>query len=227
MPKRVLVQAGHNPPREPGFEAGTGTAGEIDYTKDMADKVLALLANDSRFNGIYAPGDIPNGIKVDAAIFLHCDGSANPAVSGYSFGFPSDPVNAKLAKLIGEEFNEIDGHPPHHTDNYTADLHGYYGFSRVDTQGPEVLIEHGFLTNPKEREWLLSHKNELARAEYTALCRYFGMAPRALRVKAWHVSYLNGKGDRVMGRTKDIDAWTKAHPGAFQRGKVNITPDRT
>ena len=88
MPKRVLVQAGHNPPREPGFEGGTGTAGEIDFVKDVADHLLAILKRDSRFEGIYSPGDIPDGIQVHAALFLHADGSASPAASGYSFGSP-------------------------------------------------------------------------------------------------------------------------------------------
>jgi len=180
--KRVLVQAGHNPPREPGFESGTGTAGEIEYVHDMSQRVLALLKKDGRFEGIYAPGDIPNGIQVDAAIFLHCDGSSSPSATGYSFGFPADPVNAKLADWLDLEFKKIPNHPPHHADNYTADLRGYYGFSRVDSPGPEVLIEHGFLTNPKDREWLMTHRSRIARAEYNALCRYFGLEPRKQKV---------------------------------------------
>ena len=46
-------------------------------------------------------------------------------------------------------------------------------------------------------------------------------------VKAWRISYLNQKRERVPARTKDVDAWVKSHPGAFQRGKVNIDPDRS
>lgn len=178
MAKRVLVQAGHNPPREPGFESGTGTAGEIEFVKGVADRLLALLRRDSRFQGIYSPGDIPNGIKVDAALFLHADGAGSPTASGYSFGFPPFNVNSRLARLIGQEFAKIPGHPPHHADNYTAAMRGYYGFSRVDTPGPEVLVEHGFLTNPGERKWLLGHKDELALAEYRALCAFFGFEPK-------------------------------------------------
>jgi hypothetical protein len=46
-------------------------------------------------------------------------------------------------------------------------------------------------------------------------------------VKAWRLSYLNGKRERVPGRTKDVADWVKAHPGAFQRGRVFINPDRS
>jgi N-acetylmuramoyl-L-alanine amidase-like protein len=45
-------------------------------------------------------------------------------------------------------------------------------------------------------------------------------------VKAWRVSYLNAKRERVPGRTKNIDVWVKGHPGAFQRGRVHFEPDR-
>jgi hypothetical protein len=51
----------------------------------------------------------------------------------------------------------------------------YYGFSHVSTPGPEVLIEHGFVTNPAEHEWLKRNVKQLARAEHIALRRFFGL----------------------------------------------------
>jgi hypothetical protein len=84
---RVLVQAGHIAPREPGFEAGTGTVREQELTKAIRRRLVKLLRKDGRFQPVPCPGDIPDGIS-DAAIFLHGDGSTNPASSGYSFGFP-------------------------------------------------------------------------------------------------------------------------------------------
>ena len=179
MKKRILVQAGHLDPREPGFESGTGTNGEQALVRAIRDKLATILRADGRFEALPMPGWIrPRGIKVDAALFLHADGSGNPTASGFSFGYPSYAVNKLLADLIGEEFQRLPGHPPHRADNYTRDLAGYYGFSRVDTPGPEVVVEHGFLTNPRERAWLTSHVDELARAEYKALLRYFKMAAK-------------------------------------------------
>lgn len=176
--KRIVVQKGHVAPREPGFESGTGTVREQELVTKIGDALAKLLAADDRFDPVVVPGDIPNGIKCDAALFLHGDGSTNPAASGYCFGYPNYPVNKKLADLIAVEFDKIPGHPPHRTDNYTRDLAGYYGYSRVDTPGPEVLVEHGFLTNPAEQAWLFNNIERLAKAEYVALCRFFGYEPR-------------------------------------------------
>lgn len=177
MSKRVLVQAGHVAPREPGFEGGTGTRGEQELVADIQARLVNLLRADSRFQPIPTPGDIPDGIRVDAAVFLHADGSGNAKASGFSFGYPRHPVNKRLADLVAAEFFALSGEPPHHTDNYTADLRGYYGYSRTITDGPELLIEHGFLTNPKEAAWLRSHTADLAQAEYRALLRYFRLGP--------------------------------------------------
>lgn len=196
MSKRVLVQAGHIAPREPGFEAGTGTRGEQELVRDIRDRLVKLLNADQRFDAIAAPGDIPDGIRVDAALFLHGDGSSNPRSSGFSFGYPNYTVNKRLADYVAAEFFGLKGHPPHHTDNYTRDLAGYYGFSRTQTPGPEVLVEHGFLTNPSEAAWLRSHTQQLAEAEYRALLRYFGFGPvepkTRLRYALW-AKLENGK----------------------------------
>lgn len=182
MAHRVLVQAGHLAPREPGFEGGTGTVREQELTHAVRRRLVRLLRHDGRFRPIPCPGDIPDGIRVDAAIFLHGDGADSPSASGYSFGFPDFEVNARLARLIGEEFEKIPGHPPHRADNSTGGLRSYYGYRRVDTPGPEVLVEHGFLTNPREQRWIFANLGRLAQAEYVALCRFFGLEPRGLAV---------------------------------------------
>jgi N-acetylmuramoyl-L-alanine amidase len=183
MAIRVLVQAGHISPREPGFEGGTGTIREQELTKAVRRRLVALLKADSRFKPVPCPGDIPDGVNVDAALFLHGDGAENNTATGYSFGFPIHSVNEKLAKMINAEFQKIPGHPPHHEDNYTGGLREYYGYKRVPTDGPEVLVEHGFLTNRRERKWIFKHLNQLANAEYRALCRFFDLEPQQTKAK--------------------------------------------
>lgn len=177
MAIRVLVQAGHVAPREPNFESGTGTIREQELTKAIRRRLVKLLKIDPRFQPVACPGDIPDGISVDAAIFLHGDGAASAEATGYSFGFPVHRINQKLANLIDDEFKKIPGHPPHHEDNYTGGLREYYGYSRVPTPGPEVLVEHGFMTNPGEQKWIFKHLGKLATAEYRALCRFFDLQP--------------------------------------------------
>jgi hypothetical protein len=177
----LLVQKGHVAPREPGLEAATGTPREQELVTLIADALAGLLALDGRFAPVVVPGDIPDGIAVDGALFLHADGSVSPTASGFSFGYPSFEANRRLAELIAAEFERLAGHPPRRRDNLTADQRGYYGYSRVATLGPEVLVEHGFLTNPGERLWLFANVDRLAAAEYRALCAFFGFDPRADR----------------------------------------------
>lgn len=182
--KRILIQAGHVAPRQKGHESQTGTTREQELTLKLATLLVKTLDDDGRFDGIYCPGEIPTGIKVDAAIFEHGDGSASKAATGFCFGYPNYAVNRKLADHIETEYLKIPGHPRHGTDNYTRDLAGYYGFGHVDTKGPEVLVENGFLTNPSEQAWLFAHIDELASAQYRSLLRYFGL-PAQVENPTW------------------------------------------
>lgn len=176
--KRVLVQAGHVAPREPGFDA-VGTEGEQEFVKAVRDKLVTLLDRDGRFEGIPMPGNIEDGIRVDAALFLHADGVNDETAGGFQFGFPVTAQNRKLVGNLREAFLSLPGHPKSRRDNSTEDAHAYYGFRRVASPF-KVLIEHGFLTNPDERRWLKAHVGALARAEYEALCRTFAMTPAAV-----------------------------------------------
>jgi len=175
--RRILVQAGHKRPLDPNHLTQTGAAGEAELVARIQKRLVALLRRDSRFEPLPMPGLIPRGTKADAAVFLHADGAASPQATGYSFGFPDPAVNKKLVDLISKEFVRIPGHPNRRRDNGTEDAHQYYGFSRVDSAGPEALIEHGFMSNPGERRWMQSHVPQLAFAEYVAICRFFGLAP--------------------------------------------------
>jgi hypothetical protein len=173
---RILVQAGHNKPMQPGHVSETGAPGEAELVARIQKRLVAILRGDSRFEPLPMPGLIPNGTKADAAVFLHGDGAGSTA-TGFSFGFPDAAVNKKLADLIAAEFARIPGHPHRRQDNGTVDAHHYYGFGLVASEGPETLIEHGFLSNPTERQWMQSHIPQLARAEYVAICRFFGLTP--------------------------------------------------
>ena len=175
--RRILVQAGHNKPLQPGHETQTGAAGEAELAARIQKRLVEILRRDGRFEPLPMPGKIPRGTKADAALFLHGDGAAVLTASGFSFGFPDAAVNKKLADLIASEFARIPGHPHRRPDNGTVDAHQYYGFGLVASDGPETLIEHGFLSNPTERQWLQSHVPQLARAEYAAICRFFGLTP--------------------------------------------------
>jgi len=188
--KRVLVQAGHLAPREPGI-AGLGATGEVQLVKSIRDRLVNLLEKDGRFDGIPVPGDIPDGISVDAALYLHADGFNDPAAGGFSFGFPVTSGNKKLVALIEDEFLKLPGHPKRRRDNGTADASQYYAYSRVATNH-EALVEHGFVSNPAEHTWLKKNVGNLAQAEYKAVCKLFGLAPLGTRVPLEAVFFLAG-----------------------------------
>jgi N-acetylmuramoyl-L-alanine amidase len=174
--KRILVQAGHQRPLQPGFEGQTGAPGEAELVADIQHALVGMLNQDPDFHGVPAPGRIDRNIKVDGAIFLHADGFSNPSAGGYSVGYPPGfEVNRHLAQLIADEIGKLPGHPRRRPDNNTNDMKFYYGFGIVETPGPEVLVEHGFVTNPAEHRWLKAHVNALAQAEHNALRRFFGL----------------------------------------------------
>lgn len=177
MPKRVLIQAGHVAPREPGFETGTGTAGEQELAASIQSSLAKLLARDGRFNVSLSPGNIPDGWTGDLFLSLHADGSGNPAASGFSFGYPPDCSECKrLADTFASTYSRIPGAPKRRRDNYTKDLSGYYGWRRTNAPA-KLLVEHGFLTNPGERAWLTGNVAAIARSHYTAILHHYGLAP--------------------------------------------------
>jgi hypothetical protein len=241
MALRVLVQAGHLAPREPKIP-GLGAAGEVELNTKIRDALVKLLRGDDRFDAIPAPGNLPDGIKVDAALFMHCDGGPSTA-RGFSFGFPSGAKHKALADRVRAEFLKLPAGRPNgdRPNNNTPDEAHYYGFNhgRVVTNSM-CLVEHGFVSNPTEHAWLKAHVDDLARAEYVGLCRHFGLQPHGgdddrrpiLRkgmapnpdavtrlqhlLRAAHVADtpLNGK----------YDVATRLAVKHFQR-KHNITPD--
>lgn len=175
--RRILVQAGHMRPLDPNHSTQTGAAGEAPLVARIQKRLVTMLRRDDRFDPLPMPGLIPRGTKADAAVFLHADGVGDPRASGFSFGFPDPAINKKLADLIANEFAQIPGHPLRRRDNPTEDAHQYYGFNRVSSDGPETLVEHGFVSNPAEKRWLEGHVPQLAHAEYVAICRFFSLTP--------------------------------------------------
>lgn len=176
MPKkRLLIQAGHVAPREPGFESGTGTSGEQELVHPIEHKLLTLLDQDGRFDVTHSHGDVPDDWKGDLFLALHADGSGDPKASGFSFGYPPGCSECKrLADIMAAEYGKISGAPKRRRDNYTKALSGYYGWRRTDAPA-KLLVEHGFLTNPGERAWLIGNVAGIAQAHYEALLHYFGL----------------------------------------------------
>lgn len=188
MPKiTVLLQEGHVAPREPGFEPQTGGAGEIEFNRMIVNKISWFLTKDGHYRVVRMPGRIrPWGVTAGLAIFCHADSSDNPQSRGWSLGYPTHADGSvpwsshRFAEAVALYFNRIPHPGPRRPDNYTPNMAGYYGYSRVNTNGgPELLIEFGTLSNDRERAWMTSTdgSTELARAVYHAIASWCGIKP--------------------------------------------------
>jgi N-acetylmuramoyl-L-alanine amidase len=187
--KLIVIQKGHNLPLQFPESGATGATGEATTTDALGDAIKRRLEKDSRFNVRIIPSRVPAdlngpGAKGDAFISLHCDGSSDPKRDGWGIGGPGSVkqkpvgVNGRLAELVRAQIAKF--HRSEFIDwNYTVNMSEYYAWSRVDISGPEILVEHGFSSNPKERAWMLENKGKFAEAYYIALCKFFGFVPRS------------------------------------------------
>lgn len=156
----VIVHMGHVG-RKSGF---TGTTGEQafnqtlgDLIKDKAKRVLNLKLKLMGADNWYTPE--PNKAKIFIA--LHADGSTNQTAKGFSVGYPPASDNA-YSELFVENYSELVTFPQR-PDNYTKNMSHYYAWRNDHIVADYyMLIEHGFLTNVGEREWLTSNTPEVA-----------------------------------------------------------------
>ena len=185
---RILIQAGHNRPMQPGHETQTGTGGEAVFAAKMQSTLADVFLADGRFHVDAIPGLMPSPAwSGDVFLALHCDG-AGPTAHGFGFGWPGngrDPGRGpELAARVGKGFAAIPHPGGHHSpDNYTDGERGYYGWGHT-TAPTKLLIEHGFMTNPSERVWLNGHIPEMAAATYAAVLEHVGLkTPAAVTLK--------------------------------------------
>jgi N-acetylmuramoyl-L-alanine amidase len=155
-PLDVFIQAGHF--NHNSWDHNTGASGpqgnEIDWTPIVRDTAAAVLSahgvsvikSDASIKGSNAK------FHVKLAVFVHFDGSTNPNAGGASVGY-NDPSDEPAASAWKELYRN---HYPFgwHSDNYTATLKNYYGYSNTVTSDSEFVIEFGTLSNPVEAKWL-------------------------------------------------------------------------
>lgn len=194
---RGLIQAGHIAPREPGFESGTGTTREQEFTRAMRDELHRLFRADGRFDITLAPGDLPDGWKGDFALYQHVDGAASQLAHGFSFGWDvTNPGRGPaLAARIAKRYLRL-GHPGgHHPDNYTGGLRYYYGYRRINAP-VELLVENAFMTNTAEQAWAFKNLKLLAMAQYESVLEEFRLPlPKSLQPMSFTAAGVSFEGD--------------------------------
>jgi hypothetical protein len=152
----VLISAGHEGrpascAHFPQHRCNLGASGEREWTPVVADAATHVL----RGYGLTVarlPADFAGTYRVDAAIFIHFDGSDPPCRSSASIGYPSarDGVAARAWRALYDRYWPFGFQP----DNFTAGLRQYYAFRQVNARYASMVLELGEITCPAQHAWL-------------------------------------------------------------------------
>lgn len=176
LPKKVALQVGHWENRELPEELkklrendGAEGGGKKEWEVNL--KIAQLTARKLQEKGFLVeilPATIPPGYKADAFIAIHADAHADSTKNGFKAStswYTQTPQSEELLKSITEEYLKHTDLP--WEDTITNGMKGYYGFNwtkfkhSVSPETPAVIVENGFLTNPKDQKFLIE-KPEVA-----------------------------------------------------------------
>lgn len=183
-PLRVGLQVGHwkNSELPDEFEKIRGNSGassrgiaEWEVNLAIAEETKKILEAENVVVDIL-PATIPPSYWSDAFVAIHADGSTSSATNGFKVAAPRRDYTGKatdLVKIIEEEYESSVGFPK--DPNITRNMRGYYAFSwwryehALHPMTPAVILETGFLTNPKEASLLINKPEIPAQALANAL----------------------------------------------------------
>lgn len=112
---------------------------------------------------------LANSLSADAMISIHVNSFSNPNQCGINtFSRPKDSDSRLLARSIQSEMNRL------LKTNGRAPLYGDYYIIR-ETKLPAVIVETGFISNPKEYALLQNpdYQSKLAWCLYAGIVKYF------------------------------------------------------
>ena len=191
--KTIVVDAGHGVPDE-GAESSNGTS-EAETNLKIALKLQELLEQSgctviltrSDENAIYdidsktlrqkKKSDIHNRVKIgnesqaDIFVSIHLNKIPQQQYDGWqTFYNEKSEQGRKLATLIQDNLNES---IQKENKRVASKIDNIYIIKKVEI--PTTIVECGFLSNPKEKEQLLtdSYQNRLAWGIYNGIIDYF------------------------------------------------------
>lgn len=152
----VLVQAGHEgrPQSCARFHrrrCSLGARGELAWTPVVADAATRIL-QEHGVRVARVPADFAGIYDVEAAVFVHFDGATRRCTSAASVGYPvkGDRAAARSWKSFYGRYFPFG----FKRDNFTANLHHYYGFRQVRARKGAFVLELGEITCPRQKAWL-------------------------------------------------------------------------
>ncbi len=174
---RVGLQVGHwrmdeLPDELHRLRANTGASlgpyREIDVNLAVARRAAEIL-NAEGVEVDLLPGTIPPDYLADAVVAIHADGAWRAGARGWKVttAWRASEASRRLERAIALRYAEATGLPEDRA-GITFGMKGYYAFSShrfrhtVSPYTPAVIIETGFITDPRDREVLIGRTVDVA-----------------------------------------------------------------
>lgn len=172
--KKICINAGHAPYGIPDPGAVNTNLGlrECDVARNVAFMLSSLLEGSGYETMIVQDDDLQiicdnaNDFEADYFVSIHCNDYVNVEAHGaetYCFAFGGE--GEKLAELIQDRLVT-------NLDMYDRGIREANFYVLRHTAMPAVLIEMGFINNPKDAEKLMHKQREFAEAIYKGIMNY-------------------------------------------------------
>jgi len=189
----VAIQPGHwlveeVPDELERFRQSTGTAWgrvrEVEVNLSVA-RALVPLVEARGWKAVLVPATVPPGLRVDAFVSIHADGSADTRRQGWKLAAPwrASPAAHRLAEALEGAFRS-DPELVHDVSGVTVNMRGYFGFAHrrfsyaASPYTPSVLVELGFLSHAGDRRRLVEQPERYASILIRGLEAYLSSRPR-------------------------------------------------
>ena len=155
----VLIQAGHEGRTKGNIGSVYNGLVESKWNVLVADKVEDILESKG-IDVVRVGAKIPVA-NAAIAVAIHFDGSSKHCSTGASIGHNNSREARAMARRWRKEYAAF--FPFRwHSDNFTPNLSGYYGFSQVQTTKGFLVLELGELTCQKQTDWLKPKLSQVA-----------------------------------------------------------------
>jgi N-acetylmuramoyl-L-alanine amidase len=166
----LIIQMGHV-----GRTSGaTGTAGEQAFTKALGAALYKKFTDNTTVKVRLMGADnwtAPQPNKTMLFFAIHADGSINKNARGISVGYP-EGANQVFSYHIKNNYRLLTGFSSRQ-DNYTKGLKNYYAWRLNHVKADHYcLLEHGFMTNPIERDYMNNHTREIADCHFETIIEF-------------------------------------------------------
>jgi N-acetylmuramoyl-L-alanine amidase len=189
---RVGLQAGHwrsneLPDELRSLRGSTGAAAggvrEYQVNLDVAQRAAGYL-RDAGVAVDVLPATVPQNYLADAFVSLHADGNASTRLSGFkAAGHWRDwSASTALVEALRADYGPASG-LAWDGGRISSNMRGYYALSSrrfnhaISNYTPGVILEMGYLTNPRDRQLMTQQADRLARGVAEGVLRFLRSKP--------------------------------------------------